>query len=377
MASRGRMDPPARTATTPSQVDPLYAQAMASLKARIEKGDLTAGARLPGERNLAREFSVSQMTMNRALNELVREGVLVRRAGSGTYVREAPAALATAPRITLAQQYDVDVSADYFLGSLWRGMHHAALEDHIEISFARVVDGEYEALIQQRSPDGLLLAYPDNRLLPQLERLRDQGTPFVALGASWDGPDLPCVDSNNRGGVRQAVRYLHRLGHRRLGCVLGAMQTTNSQDRRRGFLDAASEMRVEARPEWMVEGPSSGANLEGGAAEQLQRALLEPDGPTALVCGGYYLALSTYRVVQQLGLRIPQHISVIGFDDPISAAHLQPPLTTLCQPLAEMGARALRKLVAAIRGEAPLGGTEILDNQLVIRSSCATPEAAG
>jgi DNA-binding LacI/PurR family transcriptional regulator len=159
--------------------------------------------------------------------------------------------------------------------------------------------------------------------------------------------------------------------------VLGALQTGNTRDRRAGFRAGLEEVGLpwspEQEAEWLIEGPTHARGLDEPDMERLRALLMAPNGPTAFFCGGYNLALATMEGVRSTRLRIPDQVSVVGFDDPLSAAHLHPPLTTIRQPLVEMGAHAMSRLLRVIAEGVPSSGTELLDTELILRESCAPP----
>lgn len=105
----------------------------------------------------------------------------------------------------------------------------------------------------------------------------------------------------------------------------------------------------------------------------LGAGVIDPEGPTAFFCGGYHLAVDTVRIIRQLRLTVPGHISVLGFDGPTSTAYVHPALTTLRQPLQIMGFRAMQKLLAIAGGDSGANGKELFDMELIIQDSCAPP----
>jgi LacI family transcriptional regulator len=113
--------------------------------------------------------------------------------------------------------------------------------------------------------------------------------------------------------------------------------------------------------------------------DQVGCVLSQPGRPTAFFCAGYYSALETLQVLREMGLRVPEDVSLIAFDDPMSARHITPPLTTVRQPLEAMGRVALERLLTWMTTGEPPSRHEVLETELVVRGStapCADPEAA-
>ena len=116
--------------------------------------------------------------------------------------------------------------------------------------------------------------------------------------------------------------------------------------------------------------------VDEAVREGIRTALRLPNGPTVIFAGGYYLALSAMQTAHQAGLRIPDDVSVLGFDDPPSAALASPPLTTFRQPLDQLGARAVQKLLECAKGVRPDPLHEYLSMELIVRESTAPPTPA-
>lgn len=144
----------------------------------------------------------------------------------------------------------------------------------------------------------------------------------------------------------------------------------NSRDRWEGFQQAVQKYGLNLSPNWMVE--SSSHFLSPDAAEKLKEALHGRPRSTALFAAGYYLAAEAIQLAQRLGLKVPEDLSVVGFDDPPSASYLLPPLTTLRQPLAVLGYGAVYKLVSLLKEQEP-PTSERLPAELIVRASTAPP----
>ncbi len=350
---------------------PLYIQAMEKLRSRIEFGDLKPGGRLPSERSLADEFNISKVTMSKALVELAREGLLVRHVGRGTFVADKNSASTKTMKITVVGLQDIQ-SDEYYVG-LHRGIQKVALNERLDVSYANINDGNYNAVLDSRHSDGLLLIDPEVRFLPELQALYRQGVPFVVLGASWPDKEMPCVDSDNYSASVKAIQYLHRLGHRHIGGIFVNAFQANTLERRRGFDSGLSQCGLEFRSDWCIDDVADGMHLDDRDIECIKNLVVGPDGPTAFFCGGYYLALDTMRIIRQFRLTVPGHISILGFDGPTLATQVHPALTTLRQPLQKMGYRAMQKLLAIINRDEGAKKKELFDMDLVIRDSCAPP----
>jgi LacI family transcriptional regulator len=188
----------------------------------------------------------------------------------------------------------------------------------------------------------------------------------VAVDPHTGPSGLPTIDSDNFAGAVLATNYLLSLGHRRIGHLSGRPDLESARLREAGFRKAMADAGVAVDERLVRVGGFRAESAAGPAAELL--AL--PDRPTAVFAGNDLSAMSTMDVARHMGLSIPDDLSVIGFDNVPESACVNPPLTTIMQPLQQMGAEALRLLVDLIAGVER--DTHIrLPTELVVRASCA------
>lgn len=201
------------------------------------------------------------------------------------------------------------------------------------------------------------------------EELAASGIPMVAIDPLGRLFDTPTVGSSNWSGALAATRHLLELGHRRLGLLTGPVKDLSSRARRDGFRAAIDHAGIRFDESLERQGVFTFENGRDLAAELL--AL--PDRPTAIVCGDDLQAMGAYEAARRAGLRIPDDLSVVGFDDVDQAGWLAPGLTTVRQPFTEMGATAARLALALADGQTLARNRYELDTHLVIRESTASP----
>lgn len=347
--------------TAPSGT-PLYAAARDRLRAAIRSGSYSPGDRLPSTQEISRILKVSLVTSHRALQELEAAGEVERVQGRGTFVAKNDGNLDRQLRLSLVLQPEASL-ADYYHGQVLEGMHRAAREGNCELSITQGSQRE-----KKRTPDGYLLFNPLDSQVNDLRGLISSGTPVMIAGARHDA--LPWIDVDNVDLINQAVEHAVSLGHRKIMFIGGADELSNSRDRRRGFLEACERLKVAESNRSDVN--ASSWQLSDQERARVSRQLSGNDRPTAVVAGGYHLALGVYRIAATLSLDIPDDLTVIGVDDPPSAVHLDPPMTTLQQPLIELGHNAVHHLVEAIRHRESLPSQQTLRAKLAIRGSSAT-----
>jgi DNA-binding LacI/PurR family transcriptional regulator len=204
----------------------------------------------------------------------------------------------------------------------------------------------------------------------QRDQLAAREVPVVLLDPSGDpGQQVPSVGAGNWSGGLSATRHLLNLGHRRIGIVTGPDFALSSRARLDGYRAALDTAGVPVDPGLIGRGDFM---IEGGLA-QARRLLRRPDRPTAIFACNDGQAIGAYHAAHELGLRIPDDLSVIGFDDLPPIHWLIPPLTTIRQPLAQMAAAATTMLMTLAQGE-PLSQRRVeLGTDLVVRGSTAPP----
>jgi LacI family transcriptional regulator len=214
--------------------------------------------------------------------------------------------------------------------------------------------------------DGAILVTPTVVDLPY-------GSPVVAVDPQLGTSRTPTIDSDNLTGARQATEYLIGLGHRRIGFLAGRSDLESARLREQGYREALSAADLAFDPELVRV-----ANyLEEDADPAARDLLAGAEAPTAVFAANDIMAMTTSRVAASLGLRVPDDLSVVGFDDVPESALNEPPLTTVEQPIQRMGFEAVEMLIALIAGR-PLDTERVtLPTKLIVRQSCRplAPEA--
>jgi LacI family transcriptional regulator len=190
--------------------------------------------------------------------------------------------------------------------------------------------------------------------------------PLVLIGRHPYFDNVAWVDVENREGAHDAVSHLISLGHRRIGLINGQLQMEAALARRDGYKQALLEHGILIDPELMVEGFYSQS-----AAYQATQTLLDlPQPPTAIFAASDTMAVGALNAARDRGLRIPDEVAVVGYDDLAFASHSTPPLTTVRQPVEEMSEQAVRLLIDQIRGDSSPRSVR-LTASLIIRESSA------
>ncbi len=194
--------------------------------------------------------------------------------------------------------------------------------------------------------------------------------PIVAIDPHYGPNRLPTIDVDNFEGAERAAQHLIELGHRRIAFLGGRNELDSSHLREAGFRHAHAEAGIPVDPELVVETRYAPEN----AAEATMALLRLAEPPTAIMGANDLTALAAMEVAQQMGLSVPGDLSVMGFDDIPEAGLASPALTTVRQPLQEMGAAAMRMLLDRIEGREHSEHVR-LETSLVLRDTCGPPRA--
>jgi LacI family transcriptional regulator len=230
-------------------------------------------------------------------------------------------------------------------------------------------ESAYVIKLTRNLVDGLLLVLPRNAEA-YLETLRQRHFPHVLVDhQGLPTVDAPAVGATNWQGAYEATSYLIELGHRRIGFITGMMDTGCAQERLAGYRAALEKHGLVIDPELIREGDFLQPRGYICARELLM--LAEP--PTAIFASNDISAFGVMEAVRDHGLQIPRDISIVGFDDIPQAASVHPPLTTVHQPLEQMGSIAARMLLDyIIEPDRPVERVE-LPTKLIVRQSCREP----
>jgi DNA-binding LacI/PurR family transcriptional regulator len=257
------------------------------------------------------------------------------------------------------------------------GVEEAVRENHMSLLLSQLdgrhlPDDDWLEGVLRRHPVAVIAVF--SGLSPaQRERLRARNIPLVLVDPTGEPThDVPSVGASNWSGGLTATRHLVELGHRRIAAITGPLHVLSARARLDGYRAAMDAARIPIDPALICEGDF---HIEDGITHT--RTLLAlPDPPTAVFAANDAQAMGVYRAVAQAGLRVPDDMSVVGFDDLPAAQWVTPPLTTVHQPLREMAMAAVSMAFALSRGAPVPQPRLIFATELNIRGSTAAPTAA-
>jgi LacI family transcriptional regulator len=334
---------------------------------------------VPTLSEIAKIAGVSRMTASRALNnqpgvsEATREEIL-RIADEMGYVANPLAQKLSAGKshiIGAIAQLHTSYTSDLVMGigSAVRGAGYEMLLYSLPGNDSQPPHSVVSLL--QQIADGLIAILPyESGYLEELARF---DVPVITIDAQSDDPPFPFVIADSYQGGRLAVRHLAELGHRHIGCIAGDLRLSSARGRLQAYRDMVAQLDLDDDEGLIVGGGFS--HKEGfDAAKQL---LTLTDIPTGIVAANDTTAFGALAAIREAGLSVPEDISLVGFDDIPLASEMHPTLTTIRQPLHEMGRSAINLLLARIVGlEVPTNRT-ILPVKLIVRQSTAPPRKPG
>lgn len=333
--------------------------------------------KLPTIFDIARESGVSYSTVSRTLNgfEFVkpstREKVLAAAKKLG-YVPNSQARSLAGGSSALIGVLVPTLSNSYIIEIL-HGIDEELAQSHYNLILYSTnrhqgKEATYVANIVNGAADGLLLVAP-SITDPYLEVLRQQDFPYVLIDQDDRIEQSMMVKANNRQGAYEATRYLIELGHRRIGFLAGLPQLNSATERFEGYKAALADHGIPFREDYVARGDF---RVQVGH-QGVQKLLALRDVPTAIFAANDLSALGAMDAVREHGLRIPEDISLVGFDDIPQAAIAYPKLTTVRQPLDQMGREAVKMLLERLESPFLEVRRLTLETQFIIRDSCAPP----
>lgn len=326
--------------------------------------------------DVAKKAGVSIATVSRVLNNSssVSEKTRQRVKKAIEEMNYTPNVIASAltKKSTLTLGLLIPDISNPFFSELARGVEDASSDFGFNIMMCNTdyilnKEATYISLLKQKSIDGFIISsahYNDQNVISLLK----DNIPLVLLGRDIDDSETMPVDSvvsdNVKGGYI-ATKHLIDLGHKEIGCILGPPSIKVNLERKKGYLKAMKEANLKVNPDFIGYGDFK---VEFGYKKTLE-IYESPYKPTAIFAANDLTAIGAIRALKKYGLRVPQDVSVVGYDNTMLAEMLDPPLTTINQQMRKMGYHATELLIKRIKGERSAGKKVVFDIDLVVRKS--------
>jgi LacI family transcriptional regulator len=328
-------------------------------------------------RQVAKRAGVSAMTVSRVINNsgYIGQETQARVEAAIAELGYVPNTLARSLRFKRTRTLALvltDITNPFFT-TLARGVEDAASDQGFNVIFCNTDEAEaeqdkYLIMLVQKRVDGILLV-PARSSGKPVRYLQDHGIPVVVLDRRVPDCQVDSVRCESELGAYELVRLLLGLGHRRIAALIGPDGVSTAADRLAGYRRALAEVGLET--EQLV---FRGEYTQDGGRQMAQQALALIPGPTAVFASNNFIAIGAYCVLRDAGLRVPDDIAMVAFDDLPSALVMEPFLTVVAQPAYEMGQRATDLLLARLAGEGSIKFQNVvLPTELIVRRSSGLP----
>ncbi len=352
----------------------------------ITSGKVQPGEKIYSENELVKMFGVSRHTIRQAVGDLVHEGWLYREQGAGTFcsnkMLQTNSKSETAPPVQLntnGKNIGVITTyiSDYIFPSIIKGVESYLTAQGYSLTFACTdndVEKEKQCLqtMLSRNIDGLIVEptrssnyNPNIQYYLELER---NNIPYLMINQFYSQLMPPHIIMNDEHGGFIATEHLIKLGHEK---IVGLFKTDDLQgvNRMQGFIRAFREHNLAFFPEMVITFTTE--DKDSTLIEKLQKFFTNDDKPTAIVCYNDQLALQVLFMLRGLGLRVPEDVSIVGYDDSSLAEATDVKLTSITHPKMDMGIEAAKWIVSAVEKKGNNTHSTVYEPELVVRNSTA------
>lgn len=350
---------------------PLYQQIGHYFKREIESGNLTKRDLLPPLSVVAKKFNVNYRTARQAYEMLKGIGVVQMEGGKAKVVSD------RSGQSEIHLGNIAFVSYNPLLGTPEAG----GLDEYTARVFCTITEtasqlGYNLHILNLRTPSGLnrllkgtwsglIFSVPSSAHVDTIPFKDIAHIPKVFTTKVCSGE--VCIQGNDFEGIQLALDHLYDLGHRKIAYFAGPLRDISAQERLESFCQGMSRHNLKLEPQWLVQYPDYFLENPEDQSRIYSRLFEGKSCPTAVIGAGYYLTLGIINVLHRHQVSIPEEVSVVGYDDPQTARFLNPPLTTIHQPLERIGSLAVELLEKMIHGQQV--DSVVLPVELIVRSS--------
>lgn len=335
----------------------------------------TRKSKFPSIHDVAKEAGVSIATVSRVINNFAyvknanRISVLetIEKLNYKPNISASRLASRKVNSIGLIMPFFDDMFGAYFFVELMKGIRDVVFSegrDMILLYNANEKQDEFYRRILNTTYIGGLIVELGAAEINSI--LKKSDIPYVVVNGYYEDPEINCISIANAEGAYTAVEYLIKLGHKRIATIHGALNIQPGIDRLKGYKSALKKNGLSVDEHLIANG-----NFYRNTAYEKMLDLLEIDAPpSAVFVGSDEMALGATKAIREKGLEIPRDISIIGFDDNPICTEFLPPLSTVKQPISEMGRLAAEAIIGLISGKEKSRIKKTLKTELIIRDSC-------
>lgn len=352
---------------------PLYLQIVDDIRYQIESGNLRVDDQVGSQNELAQKYNVSLITVKKALSELIKEGLLYSRVGKGTYVarQSTEGHKASSKTIGIVLQ---DLKSPFF-SLITQEAENIAFTKGYSILFTHssgqlAKEESQIAHFREMGVSGLIIASMTHeyRANATIRKLHNEGFPYVMVSYIHD-PDIFFVGTDHEYGGYVATKHLIEEGFQKIGCIHGEQGNLVGYLRYKGYMRALKEAGREVNENFVYRLPRGGEWYDFTSGYEIGKELAEmKNQPDAVFLYNDLAGLGFQRAVLEQGMRIPEDIAIVGFDNIDRAAYARVPLTTVKQPTDKIGELAV-DIILKINNNQYAPVKTILNPELVVRAS--------
>lgn len=355
---------------------PLYYQLKEEIKHKIKSGYIQPGEKLPSENEMISQYGIGRLTIREALSQLVNEGYLEKKQGMGTFCKAIQVS-----KESLNIDVLLDTSDTYFIPYYIRGISEVLSMNDCNFLFYDTKGGKLDVIVSilesvlLKGTSGIIIqtsneiTNPPERLKELFKEFKARGIPYMMLDNIYHGIEASYVTIDYTKGTYMAVDYLAQLGHKNI-CGIFYNENKESLLRKKGYLKALLDNDISIHKEWII---GIDEHQEDMLDELLVGLMEQQDKVTGIVCYNDALALRCLKVVPGLGYKVPDDISIIGFDDSTIAQRAQVAMTSIRHPKDELARHAADKLLQIISRAELWPYSYIFEPQLIVRQSTGIP----
>jgi LacI family repressor for deo operon, udp, cdd, tsx, nupC, and nupG len=365
--------------------EPLYIKIREEIRALLAR-HTNPETPIPPENEFCNRFKVSRGTVRKAFEDLEREGIIHRIPGKGTFLasgseKAEKRSLFTRRELIIvvlpcSEDLEKNHLSMFVFFEILRGitkaceaygyqMHLIERPAYMNPDFGKQCANE----IERNGAEGII--FLGGGMEYETEEFRKKKYPYVIIQGHlkpMHGENFVSTDTES--AVKKAVEMLIKMGHKRIGCLSGAFDLLTFQLRLNGYRRALEENGLSYERELTLEGREG--SIE--EARQCAKKLLElKNPPSALFCATDIRALGAMEAIHEKGLRIPEDISIIGFDNIKESSETNPPLTTIEHPRFDLGYKSVELLSKLINGQVEAPASNLAESKIIRRKSCAPP----
>lgn len=340
---------------TEKRSKPSYKQVEDTIRNKILSGELGPGDKIPTERELEKEFNLSRITISKGLSNLVSEGLLMRKQGHGTFVTLGSKKEDTPRLIKYISPMGFKGEVPIRYGVL-EAMHDVLADKGYEtgIDFYGTIEEQSKCIRCDRDAyhAGFIIFFePGCANVEELSHLKEENFPFVLIDAYPPDMDMDFVVTDNIEGGRMVVEHLVQLGHRNITYVTKAIDRSSMSDRLSGFIKGLVIQDLPFSQNSVYKLKSAGAESVSEIPAAMDDILSYPEAPTAIFFSNDTLALEALSYLTSRGIRVPEDISIVGYDNIDRSTNAPVPLATVAQDFYELAKKATEVLIQKIEGK--------------------------